>query len=152
MDRQFCQRQMDEGINKDIWSWCRIFLRVLGSRISTRWRPSVTCLWMMSKQMCVSVSPWHEITHYFVNFQQLTWCVQYRFDHEMKEVVHGDLTLEMMKVPQGTWIETFLGGVTDKLTGLPIFKELVWFPYKVSGVMYSPCRLVLCTRCFTCSR
>ena len=34
-------------------------------------------------------------------------------------------------------VETFLEGVTDKSTGLPIFKELVWFAYKVSGVMCS---------------
>ncbi len=32
-------------------------------------------------------------------------------------------------------------GVTDKNTGLPLFSELVWFTYKVSGVMCwtSPC-------------
>ncbi len=32
-------------------------------------------------------------------------------------------------------------GVTDKSTGLPLFSELVWFVYKVSGVMCSasPC-------------
>jgi hypothetical protein len=32
-------------------------------------------------------------------------------------------------------------GVTDKSTGLTIFKDLVWFTYKVSGVMFSvsPC-------------
>ncbi len=35
------------------------------------------------------------------------------------------------------WIETFLEGVTDKSTGLPLFSELVWFVYKVSGVMCS---------------
>jgi hypothetical protein len=38
---------------------------------------------------------------------------------------------------KATWIETFLEGVTDKYTGQPIFKELVWFVYKVSGVMSS---------------
>jgi hypothetical protein len=35
------------------------------------------------------------------------------------------------------WIETFLEGVTDKSTGLPLFSELSWFVYKVSGVMCS---------------
>jgi formylmethanofuran dehydrogenase subunit D len=50
---------------------------------------------------------------------------------------HGDFTPEMMKLPQATWIETFVEGVTDKSTGLPIFKEIAWFAYKVSGVMYS---------------
>ena len=43
----------------------------------------------------------------------------------------------MMKLPQATWIETFLEGVTDKSTGLTIFKEISWFVYKVSGVMCS---------------
>ena len=52
----------------------------------------------------------------------------------MKDNAHGAFTPEMMKLPQETWIETFLEGVTDKNTGLPIFKELAWFAYKVSGV------------------
>ncbi len=43
-----------------------------------------------------------------------------------------------LNLPQATWIETFLEGVTDKSTGLPLFSELVWFVYKVSGVMCSP--------------
>ena len=42
-----------------------------------------------------------------------------------------------LNLPQATWIETFLEGVTDKSTGLPLFSELVWFVYKVSGVMCS---------------
>ena len=41
----------------------------------------------------------------------------------MKDNTHGAFTPEMMKIPQATWIETFLEGVTDKNTGLPIFKE-----------------------------
>jgi hypothetical protein len=53
----------------------------------------------------------------------------------VKDNVHGAFTPEMMKLPQATWVETFLEGVTDKNTGLPIFKELDWFTYKVSGVM-----------------
>jgi hypothetical protein len=40
-----------------------------------------------------------------------------------------------VNLPQTTWIETFLEGVTDKSTGLPLFSELAWFVYKVSGVM-----------------
>ena len=42
-----------------------------------------------------------------------------------------------LNLPQATWIETFLEGVTDKSTGLPLFSELAWFAYKVSGVMCS---------------
>jgi hypothetical protein len=42
-----------------------------------------------------------------------------------------------LNLPQATWIETFLEGVTDKSTRLPLFSELVWFVYKVSGVMCS---------------
>ena len=51
----------------------------------------------------------------------------------MKDDAHGAFTPEMMKLPQATWIETFLEGVTDKSTGLPIFKELAWFA--VSGAI-----------------
>ena len=34
-------------------------------------------------------------------------------------------------------LDRFLEGVTDTSTGLPVFKELAWFAYKVSGVMFS---------------
>ena len=73
-------------------------------------------------------------------------CVQYRFDDEVKDDVHGAFTPEMMKFPQATWIETFVEGVTDKSTGLPIFKELTWFAYKVSGVM---CSASACEHCWS---
>jgi hypothetical protein len=63
--------------------------------------------------------------------------VQYRFDDEVKDDAHGAFTPEMLKLPQATWIETFVEGVTDKSTGLPLFSDLVWFTYKVSGVMCS---------------
>ncbi len=43
----------------------------------------------------------------------------------------------MLKLPQATWIATFVEGVTDKSTGLPLFNDLAWFAYKVSGVMCS---------------
>ena len=52
----------------------------------------------------------------------------------------------MMKLPQATWIETFLEGVTDKSTGLTIFKELAWFAYQVSGVM---CSASACEHCWS---
>jgi hypothetical protein len=50
--------------------------------------------------------------------------VQYRFDDEVKDETHCAFTPEMLKLPQGTWISTFLEGVTDKSTGLPLFSEL----------------------------
>ena len=68
--------------------------------------------------------------------------VQYRFDDEVKDDAHSAFTPEMLKLPQETWISTFLEGVTDKNTGLPLFSELVWFEYKeqdhgdVAKVMY----------------
>jgi hypothetical protein len=61
--------------------------------------------------------------------------VQYRFDDEVKDDTHGPFTPEMLKLPQATWIATFVEGVTDKITGLPPFSEFPWFEYKVSGVM-----------------
>ena len=39
-----------------------------------------------------------------------------------------------LKLPQTTWISTFLESVTNKITGLPLFSDLVWFTYKVSGM------------------
>jgi hypothetical protein len=53
----------------------------------------------------------------------------------VKDDFHGVFTPEMMKFSQTTSIETFVDDVTDKSTGLPISKELVWFMYKGSGVM-----------------
>ena len=73
-------------------------------------------------------------------------CVQYRFDDEVKDDAHGSFTPEMMKLPQAIWVETFVEGVTDKSTGLPIFKELAWFAYKVSGVM---CSASACEHCWS---
>jgi hypothetical protein len=52
----------------------------------------------------------------------------------------------MLKLPQATWIELFLEGVTDKSTGLPLFSELAWFAYKVSGVM---CSASVCEHCWS---
>jgi hypothetical protein len=37
-------------------------------------------------------------------------------------------------------------GVTDKSTGLPLFSELAWFAYKVSGVM---CSASACEHCWS---
>jgi hypothetical protein len=72
--------------------------------------------------------------------------VQYRFDDEVKDDAHGAFTPEMLKLPQATWIELFLEGVTDKSTGLPLFSELVWFAYKVSGVI---CSASACEHCWS---
>jgi hypothetical protein len=70
----------------------------------------------------------------------------YRFDDEVKDDTHGVFTPEMVKLPQVTWISTFLEGVTDKSTGLPLFSELAWFAYKVPGVMYS---VSVCEHCWS---
>ena len=59
-----------------------------------------------------------------------TLSVQYRFDNEVKDDAHGAFTPQMMKLPQATWIQTLLEGVTDPSTGLPVFKEIAWFAYK----------------------
>ncbi len=72
--------------------------------------------------------------------------VQYRFDDEVKDDVHGAFTPEMLKLPQGVWITTFVEGVTDKSTGPPLFSENVWFSYKVSGVM---CSTSVCEHCWS---
>jgi hypothetical protein len=74
--------------------------------------------------------------------------VQYRFDDEVKDDDHGVFTPEILKLPQATRIATFVEGVTDKSTGLPLFSELAWFTYKVSGVMCSG----LCVRTAGLSR
>ncbi len=72
--------------------------------------------------------------------------VQYRFDDEVKDDSHGPFTPEMLNLPQVTWITTFVESVTDKNTGLPLLSELVWFEYKVSGVMYS---VSTCEHCWS---
>ncbi len=45
--------------------------------------------------------------------QLITLCVQYRFDDEVKDDAHGAFIPEMMKLPQTTWIETFVEGVIN---------------------------------------
>jgi antitoxin component of RelBE/YafQ-DinJ toxin-antitoxin module len=39
--------------------------------------------------------------------------VQHRFDDEVKNRAQDAFTPEMMKLPQSTWMETFLEGVID---------------------------------------
>ena len=75
-----------------------------------------------------------------------TLSVQYLFDDEVKDDSHGAFTPEMLKLLQATWIETFFEGVTDKSTGLTLFKELAWFAYEVSGVM---CSASECEHCWS---
>jgi hypothetical protein len=70
--------------------------------------------------------------------------VLYLFDDEVKDDAHGAFTTEMLKLPQSTWIATFLKGFTNKSTGLPLFSELAWFAYKASGVM---CSASACEHC-----
>ena len=96
--------------------------------------------------MCVSIISM--TLHYaqLCQTQLITLCVQYRFDDTVKDDDHGAFDPEMIKLPQETWIETFVEGVTDKSTGLNIFKELVWFVYKVSGVM---CSASACEDCWS---
>jgi hypothetical protein len=110
MDKQFCRREMDERIRKDIWSMMEDFSKAPGGKDFSKMKAQYTMFVdvVVSKQV-----------------------------YEVKDDVHGVFTPEMMKLPQVTWIETFVEGVTDKSTGLSIFKEIVWFVYKVSGVMYS---------------
>jgi hypothetical protein len=71
---------------------------------------------------------------------------QYRFDDEVKNGAHGAFTPEMLKLSQATWIATFVEGVTDKSTELPLFSELAWFAYKVTGVT---CSASLCEHCWS---
>ncbi len=72
--------------------------------------------------------------------------VQYSFDDDVKDDAHGVFTPEMLKLLQATWIATFLDGVTDKCTGLPLFSDLVWFAYRVSSGM---CSGSACENCWS---
>ena len=89
-------------------------------------------------------STWTTSSSLYVS-QLITWCVHHHFDDEVKEVTHGVFTPGMMQIPQTTWIETFFEDVTDKSTCQPVFKEIVWFEYKVSGVMCSVWLLLVLT-------
>ena len=72
-----------------------------------------------SKQVCVSIICM--TLHYaqLCQTQLITLRVHHRFDDEVKDDAHGAFTPEMMKLPQATWIETFLEGVTDKSSFCP---------------------------------
>ncbi len=117
--------------------WWRIFLRLRGARIWVRWRHSMRCLWMMWTPNRWQCNPKSFLEHILTQSWLTTLDVQYRFDDKVKDDAHGVFTPEMLKLPPATWIATFVEGVTDKSTGLPLFSELVWFTYKVSGVMCS---------------
>ncbi len=146
-DKQFCRREMDEGIKKDLWSVMEDFSKTPGGKdfIKMKTQYAMFVDPVASKQVFVSII--YMTLHYtqLCQTQLITLRVQYRFDDEVKDDAHGAFTPEMMKLPQATWIETFVEGVTDKSTG-PIFKELVWFVYKVSGVM---CSVPACEHCWS---
>ncbi len=47
------------------------------------------------------------------------WIIKlfHSFDDEVKDDTHGTFTPEILKIPQATWIATFVEGVTDKSPG-----------------------------------
>jgi hypothetical protein len=59
MDRQFCQRQMDRGIKKDIWSVMEDFSKAPGGKDFSKMKAQYVMFVdvVASKQVCVSVSP-----------------------------------------------------------------------------------------------
>jgi hypothetical protein len=133
---------MDEGIKKckkDIWSVMEDFSKDPGGKdfIKMKCQYSMFVDAVTSKQECVSICMTLHYT-YLCQTQLITLCVHHHFDDEVKDDAHGAFTPEMMNLPQGTWIETFVEGVTDKSTGLSIFKEVTWFTYKF---------LVSCAQC-----
>ena len=83
------------------------------------------------------------LCHITIHSLGTTLHVQYRFDDEVKDDAHGAFTPEMLKPPQATWISTFVEGVTDKSTGLPLFSELAWFAYNGTRSLVS-CAHRLC--------
>jgi hypothetical protein len=148
MDKQFCQREMDEGIKKDIWSVMEDFSKTPGVKDFSKMKAQYVMFVdaVDSNQVCVSIICMTLHYSQLCQTQLITLCVQHRFDDEVKDDAHGAFTPEMMKLSQATWIETFVEGVTDKSTGLPIFKELAWFAYKVAGVM---CSASACENCWS---
>ena len=116
------------------------FLRLWGERIWARWRhstSSVRFLWILLSPSRWQCNPLSLLVHILTQSWPTTLGVQYPFDDEVKNDVHGVFTPEMINLPQATWITTFVEGVTDKSTGLPLFSEIAWLWYKVSGVMCS---------------
>jgi hypothetical protein len=89
---------MDEGIKKDVWS-------------------------LMDKLMEDFFKAPGGMD--FSKMLLITLCVHHRFDGEVKEGAHGAFpTQETMKLPQTTWIETFLEGITDKVPDCPSSRSL----------------------------
>ena len=86
MDKQFCRREMDEGIKKDIWSVMEDFLKAPGEKdfIKMKAQYSMFVDDVATKQVCVSIICM--TLHYaqLCQTQLITLCVQYRFDDEVK--------------------------------------------------------------------
>jgi hypothetical protein len=89
----------------------------------------MTCLWTLwARDRCSCWYPCHIrlcIALSIVLWLLITLCVHHRFDGEVKEGAHGAFTTqETMKLPQTTWIETFLEGITDKAPDCPSSRSL----------------------------
>ena len=69
-----------------------------------------------------------------------------RLKSKMKKIGGTIMSDGWQSTTSATWIATFVEGVTDKSTGLPLFSDLAWFTYKVSGVM---CSVSVCEYCWS---
>jgi hypothetical protein len=120
MHKQFCRREMDEGIKKDIWSVMEGFSKAPGGKDFSKMKAQYSMFvdTVISKQVCVSIICM--TLHYtqLCQTQLITLCVHHRFDDKVKDDAHTVFTPKMMKLFQTTGIDTFVEVVTDKSTGL----------------------------------
>ena len=79
----FVRNRWMRGSRRTSGPWWRIFFRLLGVRISSRWRYSTSCLWMLWPQcMCVSISVCVSITmgvNIIVLMTRCCWCHHIQF-------------------------------------------------------------------------
>ncbi len=94
MDKQFCRREMDEGIKKDIWSVMEDFSKAPGDKdfIKMKSQYAMFVDVVVSKQVCVSIICMTLHCAQLSQTQLITLCVQNRFADEVKDDAHGAFT------------------------------------------------------------
>ncbi len=94
MDKQFCRREMDEGMKKDIWSVIKDFSKAPGGKDFSKMKSQYSMFVdvVTSKQVCVSIICMTLHNAQLCQTQLITKCVQHRCDDEVKDDVHGAFT------------------------------------------------------------
>ena len=64
MDRQFCRREMDDGVKKDIWSVMKDFSKAPGGKDLSKMKSTAVCyVWQCNVRRCCGLQAGDTVIH-----------------------------------------------------------------------------------------